>query len=177
MSALQVKAYIELRVRGQRVWKYCSLMFFAKRYGEYPNRCSNHACDGSHCRHCRMARVGTLEVNRDSAVAKATASGEIRCPLWVRSRHSRRFAQYPLYPQKQTLPNGLVVLTAGKRSDLFPAEFLYAGVGLRPVALALLDSGVHVDAGLKLNLFRPAAPRTIPTLWEFLESGRGDIDV
>ena len=68
-----------------------------------------------------------------------------------------------------------MVLTAGKRSDFFPAEFLYAGVRLRPVALALLDSRVHVDAGLKPNLFRPA--RTIPTLWEFLESGRGDIDV
>src|SRR5262249_28160203 len=43
-----------------------------------------------------------------------------------------------------------VALTAGKRSDLFPAEFLYAGVGLPPVALALLDSRVHVDAGNEL---------------------------
>ena len=49
-------------------------------------------------------------------------------------------------PPKADLPNGLVVLTAGKRSDFFPAEFLYAGVGLRPVALALLDSRVHVAA-------------------------------
>src|SRR5215469_1560451 len=24
------------------------------------------------------------------------------CPLWVKSGHSRRFAQCPLYPQKQT---------------------------------------------------------------------------
>jgi hypothetical protein len=61
------------------------------------------------------------------------------------------------FPQKQILPNGLVVLTAGKRSDFFPAELLYAGVGLRPVALALLDSRVHVDAGVKPNLFRPAS--------------------
>ena len=45
---------------------------------------------------------------------------------------SRQLEGMSLYPQKQTLPNGLVVLTAGKRSDFFPAEFLYAGLGLRP---------------------------------------------
>jgi hypothetical protein len=38
----------------------------------------------------------------------------------------------------------------------FVGKFLYADVGLRPVALALLDSRAHVDAGLKPNLFQPA---------------------
>ena len=65
---------------------------------------------------------------------------------------SRQLEGMSALPPK-ALPNGLVVLTAGKRSDFFPAEFLYAGVGLRPVALALLDSRAHVDAGLSRTYF------------------------
>ena len=63
---------------------------------------------------------------------------------------SRQLEGMSLYPQKQTLPNGLVVLTAGKRSDFFPAEFLYAGLGLRPGALALVAAIAIVNGSTPL---------------------------
>ena len=41
-----------------------------------------------------------------------------------------------------------MVLTAGKRSDFFPAEFLYADLGLRPGALALSVIGAFFSGEL-----------------------------
>src|SRR5262249_32739913 len=53
-------------------------------------------------------------------------------------------------------PRAVLLRNSRETLRLFSAEFLYAGVGLSPVALALLDSRAHVDAGLKPNLFQPA---------------------
>jgi len=52
---------------------------------------------------CRVPRYWMITSGiYDSRCTAAILSRS--CPLWVKSRHSRRFARCPLYPQKRTSP-------------------------------------------------------------------------
>src|SRR5262249_54642017 len=55
-----------------------------------------------------------------SILAAQTVVGHASCPLWVKSRHSRRKKSCPLYPQKRTCAVHLAMSALGqKRTSLY----------------------------------------------------------
>ena len=50
-----------------------------------------------------------LSQHRSGAALCVTAKSDVRCPLWVKSRHCDKSASCPLYPQKRTLVERIVM--------------------------------------------------------------------
>ena len=86
------------------------------------------------------------------------------CPLcWVKSRHSNQSAQCPLYPQKRTSLNAVLmsalcqkrtlVLVAGATTSRLPAGFTFAKTSVSAVVTRMrVSTNFDSDQCLKFNL-------------------------
>src|SRR5262249_7353593 len=72
-------------------------------FRERPSSCAAEKCDELAPPHCRPLRLRTVHrIALDQCVRIKLLLSDQRCPLWVKSRHSRRKKACPLYPRKRT---------------------------------------------------------------------------